>query len=207
MRESVILYNPWSTPSAKKPLPMSLLATASQLDDVADWEIVDGNLEADPVARILSLAESRRPTAIGITVMPGPQLGRAVPDSRRLKAALPDVPIVWGGYFPSLHADTVLADPAVDSCVVGQGEQAFPELVRRLGEGGDLADVPGLVWKDGGSPRHNPRGPLLDVGELPDWPYDRVPMERYIHRHYLGERVGTHHSSYGCPFGCSFCAV
>jgi hypothetical protein len=32
-------------------------------------------------------------------------------------------------------------------------------------------------------------------------------MERYIHRHYLGERVGTHHSSYGCPFACNFCAV
>ena len=32
-------------------------------------------------------------------------------------------------------------------------------------------------------------------------------MERYFHKHYLGERVGTHHSSYGCPFSCNFCAV
>jgi anaerobic magnesium-protoporphyrin IX monomethyl ester cyclase len=32
-------------------------------------------------------------------------------------------------------------------------------------------------------------------------------MERYIHRHYLGDRVGTHHSSFGCPFSCNFCAV
>ncbi len=39
------------------------------------------------------------------------------------------------------------------------------------------------------------------------WPYERVEMPRYFHRHYLGDRVGTHHSSYGCPFGCSFCAV
>jgi radical SAM superfamily enzyme YgiQ (UPF0313 family) len=39
------------------------------------------------------------------------------------------------------------------------------------------------------------------------WPYERVDMPRYFHRHYLGNRVGTHHSSYGCPFACSFCAV
>jgi hypothetical protein len=32
-------------------------------------------------------------------------------------------------------------------------------------------------------------------------------MERYFHKHYLGNRVGTHHSSYGCPFACNFCAV
>ena len=42
-----------------------------------------------------------------------------------------------------------------------------------------------------------------------DWYFvsHRLPMARYLHRHYLGERVGTHHSSFGCPFGCNFCAV
>jgi radical SAM superfamily enzyme YgiQ (UPF0313 family) len=32
-------------------------------------------------------------------------------------------------------------------------------------------------------------------------------MERYFHKHYLGDRVATHHSSFGCPFACNFCAV
>lgn len=207
MRPRVILYNPWSTPSLKKPLPMSLLAVAALLEDEVDYEIVDANLEVDPIGRILALAQEHEPTAIGITVMPGPQLERAVPESRRLKAALPGVPIVWGGYFPSLHADTALRDPAVDFCVIGQGERAFLELVRTLHGGGDLAAIAGLSWCDGDSVRHNPQRPLVPLEELPEWPYHRVPMERYIHRHYLGDRVGTHHSSYGCPFGCTFCAL
>src|SRR6185295_17250173 len=38
-------------------------------------------------------------------------------------------------------------------------------------------------------------------------PYDRVPMDRYIHPTYLGRRTVAHHSSFGCPFACSFCAV
>src|SRR6185503_8172681 len=37
----IVLYNPWSTPSNKKPLPMSLLAVASKLEGEFDYEIVD----------------------------------------------------------------------------------------------------------------------------------------------------------------------
>ena len=45
----IILYNPWSTPSHKKPLPMSLLAVAALLEGAYEYEIVDGNVRDDPV--------------------------------------------------------------------------------------------------------------------------------------------------------------
>jgi B12 binding domain/Radical SAM superfamily len=203
----IVLYNPWSTPSSKKPLPMSLLAVASMLEGEFDYEIVDANLLADPLGRILEIGLSRPLTAIGVTVMPGPQLNHAVADSRRLKAALPGVPIVWGGYFPSQHADTALKETYVDYCIHSQGELTFLELMRALEKGGDLSAIQGLTYKDGGAARHNPHRPLIALDALPDWPYHRVEMERYFHKHYLGDRVGTHHSSYGCPFSCNFCAV
>lgn len=203
----IILINPWSTPSAKKPLPMSLLAVASLLDGEFDYQIVDGNLAADPAGRVLELAGKGPLTAIGVTVMPGPQLVHAVELSRRLKARLPDVPIVWGGYFPSQHAETCLRDPAVDFVVHGQGELTFVELVRTLVRGGSLEAVASLSYKASGGIRRTPHRPLVPLDDLPDWPYHRLPMERYLHRHYLGARVGTHHSSFGCPFACNFCAV
>ena len=204
----ILLYNPWSTHSEKKPLPMSLLAIGSLLEGEHEYQIVDGNLDPDPVARLAELGRAQRPTAIGVTVMPGPQLNIAVPDTRRLKELLPEVPIVWGGYFPSQHSQTVLQDPTIDFVVHGQGEQTFLELARTLRQGGDLGAIAGLSYRDdGGAIRRNPRRPLLPLDDLPDWPYDQVEMERYIHSHYLGRRVATHHSSYGCPFGCNFCAV
>ena len=88
MTPLIILYNPWSTPSHKKPLPMSLLAVAAVLEGEFDYEIVDANLLPDPVAHIVELGQRRPLLAIGITVMPGPQLNHAVPDAQRLKAAL-----------------------------------------------------------------------------------------------------------------------
>ena len=45
----IVLFNPWSTPSPKKPLPMSLLALGSLLEGEFDYRIVDGNVEPDPV--------------------------------------------------------------------------------------------------------------------------------------------------------------
>jgi hypothetical protein len=54
---------------------------------------------------------------------------------------------------------------------------------------------------------NNPVQPLASLDELPDLPYHRVDMERYLHKNYLGRRTASHHSSFGCPFACSFCAV
>ncbi len=203
----IVLLNPWSTPSPKKPLPMSLLALGALLEGEVDYRIVDGNLDADVVEHVLAIAERSPLTAIGVTVMPGPQLRHAVALSRALKARLPGVPIVWGGYFPSQHAAACLRDPAVDYCIRGQGEQPFLALVRVLARGGSLAVIPGLSYRVGDRIEETAASPLVPLDGLPLWPYQRVEMERYFHRHYLGTRVGTHHSSYGCPFACNFCAV
>lgn len=203
----IVLFNPWSTPSAKKPLPMSLLAVGSMLEGEFDYQIVDGNVEADPVGAILAIAAKTPLTAIAVTVMPGPQLRAAAMGCRQLKRLLPSVPIVWGGYFPSQHADACLSEPTVDVCVTGQGEQTIVELMRALTNGAPLALVAGLTYRHNGTIHRTAPRSLTPLDELPDWPYHRLPMERYFHRHYLGDRVATHHSSFGCPFACNFCAV
>ena len=203
----IVLFNPWSTPSAKKPLPMSLLAIGSMLEGEFDYRIVDGNVDPDAVETIARLGEATSLTAIAITVMPGPQLQHAVRASRALKARLPGVPIIWGGYFPSQHADTCLKDNAVDYCVRGQGEGAFVDLIRVLARGGSLDEISGLSYRKRDAIHHAPIAALVQLDALPSWPYERLDMARYFHRHYLGHRVGSHHSSFGCPFGCSFCAV
>lgn len=139
--------------------------------------------------------------------MPGPQLVRAVADCQRLKQVFPSVPMIWGGYFPSQHADACLRAPYVDICVRSQGEQTFRELADVLSRGGALSGIAGLSYRENGRITHNPPRPLTPVDSLPEWPYESVPTHRYINAHYLGQRVGAHHSSFGCPFACNFCAV
>jgi radical SAM superfamily enzyme YgiQ (UPF0313 family) len=147
---------------------------------------------------------------LAVSVMPGPQLTQAVAVCARVRQAMPNVPIVWGGYFPTQHADTVLRAPYVDFVIRSQGERALPQLIEVLRSGGLLNAVGGLSWKakaSGGEVVNNPVQPLTSLDDLPELPYHRVDMDRYIHRNYLGERTIAHNSSFGCPFACSFCAV
>jgi anaerobic magnesium-protoporphyrin IX monomethyl ester cyclase len=203
----IVLFNPWSTPSPKKPLPMSLLAIGSMLEGEFEYRIVDGNIEADPAGVILAIAERQPVRAIAVTVMPGPQLRAAVSGCRQLKRMLPEVPIIWGGYFPSQHADACLSEHTVDVCVIGQGEQTILELMRAIRDRASWSSIAGLTYRQNGAVERTPARALTPLDNLPDWPYHRLPMERYFHKHYLGDRVATHHSSFGCPFACNFCAV
>jgi len=207
----IVLFNPISTTPGKQPLPLSLMSLAAVLDARGDaWCLVDGNLVADPAADIiarLSAVPHPRIAVLAVTVMPGPQVAQAVAVSRRVKHFLPHVVVVWGGYFPTQHADTVLKAPYVDFVVRSQGDYALPALVDVMRSRGVLNSVPGLSWKSRSSVFHNPTAPPIDPDTLPDLPYHRVDMKRYIHPNYLGRRTVAHNSSFGCPFACSFCAV
>jgi anaerobic magnesium-protoporphyrin IX monomethyl ester cyclase len=213
----IVLFNPLSTTPGKQPLPLSLMALAAVLEGREPWRLVDGNLTPDPAREIIDIFQrAAMPDSqplLAVTVMPGPQLTQAVDVCRRVKEAMPALPIVWGGYFPTQHADIVLRSGVVDFVVRSQGERPILQLIDALRSGGALDAVGGLVWKsDPGKASDsrivcNPVGALTPLDELPDLPYHRVDMSRYIHENYLGHRTVAHNSSFGCPFSCAFCAV
>ncbi len=206
----IIFYNPISTTPGKQPLPLSLLSLAAVLEGKADWVLVDGNMDKDPAARIISIAQGLpepSKSLLAVTVMPGPQLSQAVPVCRQVHAAVPELKIVWGGYFPTQHADTILKSPMVDFVIRSQGEQALLDLIEAVEHAGPLGQIHNLSWKDHEKIIHNPLQAPLPPEQLPDLPYHRVNMENYIHPNYLGRRTVAYNSSFGCPFSCNFCAV
>jgi radical SAM superfamily enzyme YgiQ (UPF0313 family) len=207
MRPDVLLYNPLSNASRKKMLPMSLLALGAVLEGQHDYRIVDGNCESDPLRRLR--AEIRDgANVLAVTVMPGPQLAEALPQCRALKQEFPDVTVVWGGYFPSQHFDVVLQDPSVDFVVRGHGEIVLLRLLEALAAGRRWADIAGLAYRDpSGRVVTNQPAAIPHPEQMPDFPYHRLDMRPYVRATFLGSRTLPHHSSYGCPFRCNFCAV
>ncbi len=206
MRPTVLLYNPRSTSPGKQRLPLSLLAVAAVIAADYDVEFIDGNLAADPASRIIERARATGAKLLAVTVMPGPQIRQAVPVCKAVKAALPGLTILWGGYFPTQHYETILQSDYVDYVIQGQGEAPFRAFVDRLYTGGALADVPSLAYKNDGI-HVNPRAPYVPLDNLPWYPYDRLDMTQYLGQSYLGRRVLSHNTSFGCPFACNFCAV
>lgn len=206
MKPKIIFYNPKSN-EGKKILPMSLLAVAATIDNRYDFEFVDGNCESDPVAAI-SEHVRRGANVLATTVMPGPQLTRAVPHSRALKQVYSDLTVVWGGYFPTQHSETCLKESYVDYVVRGHGEIIFRDLLGALERDGDPGKIAGISYRDGkGEIIHNPLAPIPHPEQMPPWPYHRLDMTQYLRNTFLGSRTLPHHSSYGCPFQCNFCGV
>src|SRR5262245_27816465 len=110
----IILFHPRSTKPKNRRLPLSVLHLAAMLEGREEYEIVDGNAEPDSWAAIDSLAQRGKVEMLGVSVMPGPQLRSAVPVCRAFREKYPHVPIVWGGYFPSLYTEATLNAPYVD---------------------------------------------------------------------------------------------
>ncbi|NJN95712.1 MAG: hypothetical protein HC875_17165 [Anaerolineales bacterium] len=203
----LILYNPVSTVPGKTVLPMSLLALGAALEDKYPYEIVDGNLMTDHANQLIDLLKAKKATALGMTVMPGPQLNQAVGLAKTVKTALPDLPMIWGGYFPTQHSDIVLESGYVDFTVRSQGELTLLELLNVLRDGGSLAGINGLSYREGDRIINTAPRVLTPLDQFPVFPYHRIPVEKYIQTNYVGSRTLDQNSSFGCPFACNFCAI
>jgi ribosomal peptide maturation radical SAM protein 1 len=94
--------------------------------------------------------------------------------ARRIKAAHPDMLIVFGGANCQDEMGVALHEkyPFVDAVCLGEGERALPELVRRHLAGAPLAGIPGMVvCVDGATiaPTARPATFPLDALPYPDF--------------------------------------
>jgi anaerobic magnesium-protoporphyrin IX monomethyl ester cyclase len=207
---SVILFNPRSA-RAKHRIPNSILQVAASVHGRYEYAIVDGNLESDPWRAIESYLITGKYRYFGVTVMPGPQLTQAIPFSKEVRSRFPEVEIIWGGYFASNQSATVLNSGFVDFIINGPGDSAFPELLDALENRQPFDSIHNLIFRKSQGVVKTPIAPLQDQDKLPQLPYQALnnfyELTRYFGKTFLGQRTAAYHSSMGCPFTCSFCAV
>jgi len=186
---------------------------AATLNGLYEWVIVDGNLEVDPWTKIEKYLASGEFFVFASTVMPGPQLKQAIPFSKKVRESFPKVRIIWGGYFPSNHSKVVLNSGFVDFVVNGPGEKVFPALLKELETGTrNFSALPNLIFKNEADELiTTKKDEIYDQDLLPSFPYAQLngfyDMRRYLGKTCLGTKTIAYHSSFGCPFTCSFCAV
>lgn len=207
---SVLLFNPRSA-SAKYRIPNSILNIAASIENIFEWVIVDGNRETDPYEKIARHLSGGTIQYIGFTVMPGPQLKQAIPFSKKIKEDFPGTTMIWGGYFPSNQYEVVVKSGYVDYVINGPGDHAFPKLLAALENNASTEGIKNLIYLSNGRLVKTPKEDLIDQETLPPLPYDKLnsfySIGKYLGKTYLGNRTLAYHSSIGCPFTCSFCAV
>ncbi len=113
-----------------------------------------------------------------------------------------DCKVVLGGGGFSILPREVLEYTGADFGVAGYGEEALPELVRVIREGGSLAKIDNLVWRKNGKFQVNPRS----TGD-----YENIPVRhRNIIRNGSYNRVygiGNIETTRGCSRRCGYCII
>jgi anaerobic magnesium-protoporphyrin IX monomethyl ester cyclase len=200
-RLKIVLYNPRAVFFT---MPLALLAIGSELDpNLFEVVTIDGRLEADAESAVLAQLEDA--LCLGVTVLTGAPISDALRISRAAKRARPQLPVVWGGWHPSMFSRECLLEPAVDVTVRGQGELTFLEIVQRLAAGRSLEGCAGCTVRlADGTIIENPPRPLAPLDQFRAHDYRLIDVERYFA--LKGKRQLDYISSQGCNFRCAFCS-
>ncbi len=129
-----------------------------------------------------------------------------------LKSDYPDVKIIMGGRFVKgeLGVSILKLFPQIDYCVDGEGELAFVSLLSELKNtvSGFEANVPGLMFRDKGDIRINPRKQLKTLSGLPDPDFKNYYTVIEEHAALKDDAIPLYiplEGSRGCSYKCAFC--
>ncbi len=130
-----------------------------------------------------------------------PDHARLLAVNRRLRWRF-EFTAVFGGPHPTFFPE-VVDDPGVDVVVVGEADGAFPDLCRRIEDGGDVAGMPNTVVRRGGERLAGPLSPLIeDLDSLP------MPDRALMYDADPGrgrDGIKAFLTSRGCPHACTYC--
>src|SRR5947209_1561533 len=111
--------------------PLGLLSLASSLRE-AGYEscIIDGALRSDYLSAIEENLHGS--IAFGVSLLTGPMIRDAMAASRLVRALNPQIPIIFGGWHPSLVTAQTLREDFVDIVIRQQGEKTLVEVLNRI---------------------------------------------------------------------------
>src|SRR6185436_323141 len=104
MRKKIVFYNP---AAPYYTLPLQFLALASVLDPLRYVvRIIDARIEKSVEAAHEKVKELLKDAVcVGVSIITGTPIKDAVEITRIVKSHSPSLPVVWGGWHPSIYPD------------------------------------------------------------------------------------------------------
>lgn len=190
-------------PEQEENLSLRYLAAALQAAGFS-WQIAPFDTSADSRS-VLARVSKFSPIVVGLSMAFQTRACEMLDLAQRIRQRCPSCHITAGGHFASIRARQLLTDfPALDTVVRSEGEEPLCRLTAVISQGGLLAEVPNLVFRD--TDGHIVENPALDG--FPDldalaWPVRPKHPEKHLGvktAHILGSR-GCYHSS------CRYCCI
>lgn len=154
----------------------------------------------DDTKLVLKEIERRRPDVLVFSPISGTYrwMLHVAKESKRL---LPNVKIIFGGVHSTAVPDRVFANPEIDYVCVGEGDIAFLDILKAIGQGGQKEPIVNTRFRlpDGKVIVGKQDGFIQDLDSLPI--FDKTIWEDYMQYNETYITMGSR----GCPNRCTFC--
>ena len=191
--------------------PLAVMSISSYLKARTHHEVhvLDCVVDDLDFPQITARVADLRPDVVGIAASATHGLLNVALTIEAVRAALPHVFIVMGGPHVTAFPRQAAQLRGIDAAIQGDGELPLARLLDTLEQGGELKDVPGILYLDDeGQLYENEqvhREHDLDLLPFPD--REACPPGKYYTPGMRGSRTTTMMGSRGCPNRCSFCSV
>ena len=184
---AILFYPDTGEGSANINVPLAPFKIGSQLKNAGfEVAVIDERLEAGYHKRLEGLLDNA--LFFGVSAMTGRQIYGGLEASRFVKGLNSELPVVWGGWHPSILPEETLKNANIDIIVKGQGERTAVELAAALKKEEKLEAIDGILYKEAGNIRANKARGLEDLNTFGPARFDTVDLEKYIFKNYLGKR-------------------
>lgn len=206
----IVQQGAWDMPKESMPLAAGYLAAAARADPVVGPEFTvriqnfRGGESLGAMAR--TLFTDTVPDVLAFSVF-GWNFHRFGALAETYKSLRPDGLVVFGGTHVAHQADRVFrCFPDVDVVANGEGEFTFRDLLLAVLEDHDLAQVPGISYRDADGALHTtPEAPRIDDLDTIPSPFLTGAIPLLDHNGRFPYDVALMETNRGCPYKCSFC--
>ncbi len=199
-RKIVFFFPAFSSTEATAPLGILSLATPL-LRAGYEVRLIDSTITANFKKRVIE--ELSDALCLAVSLVTGPMIKETVEIARESKRLYPDLPVVLGGWHPSLLPDQTLAAPYVDVVCKGQGDEAMVEIAQRIEAGDSFEGIEGVGYKVEGRLLFNKPRALKPITEMPPLAYHLADFDAY--QRICGRRWAMYITSLACPYNCGYC--
>ena len=195
--------------------PIGLISIAAvAIKKGLEVSIIDGDAENLTMEQIINIIADKKPDFVGSTIM------TATMDITKqfftlLKQKYSDCTIIVGGpHVSALPTQTLMDIPAVDICVIGEGDETIAEIIDAFEKNEKLNNIAGIAFRNNsGNVITANRYPVEDLGKLPIPAHHLLKKELYKpygwNKWVSGKNgpLGVIFTSRGCVGKCNFCAA
>jgi anaerobic magnesium-protoporphyrin IX monomethyl ester cyclase len=206
MLKITLINPPQFTRYPQPPLGLALIAAVLEKTGFS-VTLIDANalgIKPEDIPGMIADAD-----VIGLTAMT-PTISTALRIAEYIKQSKPAVKIIMGGaHATMLPQETMVASPAVDIIVRGEGDESVVEVLKALEGNRALDSVAGISYRADGTIRHSPdRSSNVDIDSLPFEAFHKLPWKLYRPHppHGMFMPFAAVVTSRGCPYRCAYCS-